>query len=578
MEIQRRRVAEINETVRRTRKSHGPKRVIWASGGDGGHIAFLEGDYARAAVDLAIELYRWSEAEKLPMRVVLSCGDAEIIRGADGREQLVGHGINFAARLMLFGGRGRIVVDSDFRKVIESAKLDDIIFHDPQCVEPKDFSSGQIWLLSKPGVISSTWDVSSRLGDRTMLQIALQQEDALEVLYRARRLLQINPDDREAKDALGDVQQKTMRFPSEAGMMRELILDRDCGEICVSAGQLVERQAGDIICEYGDEGNIMFLILHGSVRYFLPGQNFQEEKKMGRGWLIGDLAFALRRKRTATLVCREETALLAVDYSNVLRVALTSPVYQKIQDRMSAAILSKVVEHVCNSANYLIGLNKDGPLAKLNIRPDNLRQYSVLIEHKRGEMLRRRTEGFGLPGVYVLVSGIVREAGKPERLNGADYPILFLDLPGCSPPINEYTLHDDIKVLVIRAQFVERLDADQSELVVDALRHAYERINGRHGDVAEKPALEARPADVAGPARYDKRRRAVELLDKINNIVQLESLMFVLAMPHEDRPTGNIAEQRLQVLNWAVKREGVGIDRFLEELDHLIEQSRKTAR
>src|SRR5438105_13912874 len=75
VEVQRQRIAGINEIVRQVIVRRGPADVVWASGGDGGHVAFLGSDFAQDALDLIIEWRRWSIREKASLRIAANCGD-----------------------------------------------------------------------------------------------------------------------------------------------------------------------------------------------------------------------------------------------------------------------------------------------------------------------------------------------------------------------------------------------------------------------------------------------------------------------------------------------------------------------
>src|SRR5262245_35834595 len=89
----RQRIRGINECVRTPIELYGEERVIWASGGDGGHVVFVDDVLLPDAIKLAVELEKWSRREGVALRLTMHRGPISSFEGADGRAQLVGEGI-----------------------------------------------------------------------------------------------------------------------------------------------------------------------------------------------------------------------------------------------------------------------------------------------------------------------------------------------------------------------------------------------------------------------------------------------------------------------------------------------------
>jgi len=73
-EIQVVRIEAINEIVHAAMSSCGPRDVAWASGGDGGHLVFLDGDWRRPALELVSALRQWAIRDAVPLRVTADLG------------------------------------------------------------------------------------------------------------------------------------------------------------------------------------------------------------------------------------------------------------------------------------------------------------------------------------------------------------------------------------------------------------------------------------------------------------------------------------------------------------------------
>src|SRR5437879_3674660 len=108
------RIQGINEIVKQTLSGQAPSAVIWASGGDGGHVAIATPDWVGVALRLISQFRAWSQEAGVRLRIVAHYGEVDRIEGASGIPQLVGPGINLAGRLLEYGDQGRVVVTKQF--------------------------------------------------------------------------------------------------------------------------------------------------------------------------------------------------------------------------------------------------------------------------------------------------------------------------------------------------------------------------------------------------------------------------------------------------------------------------------
>src|SRR5262249_10311519 len=134
-----------------------PGCVIWASGGDGGHVAIGIDQPKNLALELIAELRNWSVEAKLRLRISAHVGEVGQTARADGGIQLVGHAINLAGRLLDYGDQNRVVVSDSFRRLYQSHEFPGVRFHSNKTVAPKYFPRNTICLLSVKNLFESSW-------------------------------------------------------------------------------------------------------------------------------------------------------------------------------------------------------------------------------------------------------------------------------------------------------------------------------------------------------------------------------------------------------------------------------------
>jgi class 3 adenylate cyclase len=228
---QRRRVKEINAIVAASIAGYGRHRVIWLSGGDGGHVVFRDlaadgGGWWRAAViDLIRRLSAWSAGEGRRLRVTGHAGQATHLPGADGRTQIVGDGINVAGWLLERGGPDGVVVSDPFRGWLEKdGPIDEVVFHEPRLLRDKTFVDQELLLMSLGDRVSQ-WYLPVN-GDQAQLHRALEllayppegkRRQGWEVILFAKRVMQCNKNDPEARQALGRLVREDLQCRTDDG-------------------------------------------------------------------------------------------------------------------------------------------------------------------------------------------------------------------------------------------------------------------------------------------------------------------------------------------------------------------------
>ncbi|MEV6524485.1 cyclic nucleotide-binding domain-containing protein [Longispora sp. NPDC051575] len=494
--LQLERVAAINGIVARTIAQGDPADVVWASGGDGGHVVFRGAGWCGPAIALLAGLRAWSLRSGTPLRVTAHVGEVADVRGADGRVQIVGDGINRAGWLLTRGSRHGVVVTGEFQDAVEAVGADPgLTFHDRRLLRDKNRRHVVLRLMST-AEDASLWDLPVE-EELAKLERAQEQGRGWEVLYHAKRILQVNQHDPRAMAALRDLKTRSLtnsRLPAEDD--NDLFFERLGSHVLpviVQLGQLVERRYNEVICRFGDRGNTMFAILRGQIGvYKSEGEGSDSPAEPAHvhqeGEVVGELAFALSRNRTADLVALSDTALLSFNHNDLVSRLPNNGQGADARDRLDSFITYRVLEHVSQHVPYLVGQDRAGPLTKGAQKwKDALRTLSGQCElvtvpdggslHLTVESVQsaRHKGGSVADGIYILASGAVSSASAPHRvLTGAQFPILWAQLPEIMVlPCQTFNIIDDeTKVLFVSAAALRELEVRKRDAFQHALRRA----------------------------------------------------------------------------------------------------------
>ena len=248
-----RHVEAMNRIVAEALASGDPAPV-WASGGDGGHVAFWHEGWAADAIRLIQELRLWSDAAEVLLRVTANVGQFTLLE--IGRQvQVVGSGINMGGRLVAVGFSCGVLVTDEFARAVQAAGVAGVELEGPRALPLRDFGCVPVHLLSMPQHFDSDWG-SSLMTDHDLLNAAVRYHDRWEVLYRAKRLMQFDPFDAGACQALLAVEgslrsyyhlntgRGDTRSARDYAELTLLLADHSLVDLVRSA-ELVVRQAGD---------------------------------------------------------------------------------------------------------------------------------------------------------------------------------------------------------------------------------------------------------------------------------------------------------------------------------------------
>jgi hypothetical protein len=477
------RVQGINHVIDEVSRKHPGMHVLWASGGDGGHVLFLDPDWQDPALEAARSLYKWSQETEVPLRIAAHVGTIAIIDRALGGEQPVGDSINTAAQILTRGSAAGIVVSSQFRDAIGRAA--GVEFHGERRLRLKHGADQELCLMSFAGLgHQSRWSDAIEV-DQEQLLAAITAGSGFEAIYYAKRLLQVRSDMPAVIRALAALKPAHLIYPALSGDGMELNpvlghLTKSNLRKIIDRGQLIERKYNEILCRQGDPGTTMFVILRGQIGVYGPENEGKPDPALPRrtlseGQIVGELAFALNRPRTADLVSLGDTALLSFEYQEVHQMLGGSG--EMIREFMN----ERALEHVSQNVPYLIGtqlgaLPKEstqkwlGWLSTLQSDCHIISQESHLPLTLAGvrDQDQRRAGG----GIYILASGHLQSqttAGK--ELAGQDFPLLYVDLPGLVvAPDHEYmVVTGPAKIIFIALDAINQLPQEAHEHIVREL-------------------------------------------------------------------------------------------------------------
>ncbi len=292
-------------------------------------------------------------------------------------------------------------------------------------------------LDSSPGGAAKVRNSVVTSPDDEQIDEARRLGEAWRVVYHAARLLQANQGNPKAIESLMTIDDTRLVYRIEESGEERLnpftrYMDSSILIQFIREARLVEREEGEVVCRLDDGGDTMFLILRGGINIYPP--NYRGVIKRGPGRIVGELAFALKRKRTAEMRAAGRTALLAFSYERIRQIidhGHHGPEFATTIDRF---LKSQVLKYMCDTASYFQGRDSPfgdipdpwklmGNLARvINLNHDDHHSVSYeLFEERLGVR----------DGVLILGGGDAKDEILPEEsvLNERDLPILYANFP-----------------------------------------------------------------------------------------------------------------------------------------------------
>jgi hypothetical protein len=187
----------------------------------------------------------------------------------------------------------------------------------------------------------------------------------------------------------------------------------------VTTAELVERRDGEVLCNQGDPGDSMFIILRGELTANVLKEvdneqgethaQFVESLTFGPGDIVGELAASLKSRRTVTLQAVGDLSLLSFSYRNLRQFDLLRKGNIKFNQAINSFLDVRVLDYVCNHSSFLIGLNHNGPISNIRQPWEYRHPFTTRIDFVEGDLIVPSDDRFSLSGLYILVSGILRK-------------------------------------------------------------------------------------------------------------------------------------------------------------------------
>jgi class 3 adenylate cyclase len=509
LEEQVRNVSAINKLVANFVNSAGGagEFFFWVSGGDGGHVVITGDNWKKFAWKLIVELRSWTAKEMVPLRVIAHYGPVVRVTGADGRPQFVGDSINLAEWILNVGSGDGVVVSDAFRQEFEKARpeISGVIFHEKRTLRDKNSTPEELWLISSESD-RSNWGLPT-VNDRALLKQVVDDrnndghDDGWSILYAAKRVMQINPDDSEAIDAIYRLSPTSLTYltsgENPTTVNNPFLSHLESATLCevVQFGELIERRSNEIICRHGERGETMFAIVRGQVGVYKSegrgsGNPAEPAFVMSEGEIIGELAFTLGHTRTADLVTLSDTALLSFNMTDIMNRLSPGPQGQRTRKAVRDFIDSRVLEHVSDNTKYLLD-NEDnvrkGPLTAgykswrdalstletecrlITLDPTDL---VISIDHVQSALLEDEPSMTGVYGLFILANGQVRAVDPVGTLDETKFPIIWVTIPGVvTRNSHSYTvIEGPIKILYIAASAIGSLEGAKRAALYKAIQ------------------------------------------------------------------------------------------------------------
>jgi hypothetical protein len=463
-------------------------------------VAFLTDDGIIEAIALIRRLKNWADEQSVQLRLTAHTGLVSAIEGADGRTQLVGDGINLCGSLVNFGFPQAVVVTSAFRDHLnlmteKKVSLPAVNFSDERVVYLKHFAAHNLCLLSF--IDDSARDWFFEHSDKKKIEEATEKYNLWQMIYHMKRMLQINSKDPLALKILNKLEPGSLMYiPKSRRLIHPLlgVLPRRALLKLLMASELIEREDGDIICKRNETGDSLFIVLKGEIGVITKsqidesGRSKPTDIRIREGGIVGELALALDRPRTATLQVVGPTALLTINYRSLNTLLKRESRKSVLRRSFENFLEERTLEHICRHAQYL-KLPHYETQEFDNLEPwdrliDGVETYTIYSENVQqlsfGTVAKLPDYGsidLSRNGLYILASGEIHEAFSSSNINkklsGNDFDILFASIPGEIVSVDrKYKLAPGKRITVIWISNRALADyaQDQYQDIIDLIR------------------------------------------------------------------------------------------------------------
>ncbi len=426
---------------------------MWSPAGDGGSITFWKS--ILPAIHTAIRLAQLAEEynqsqppdKHILLRIGLHSGPVSCQADFDGRENVWGDGINTSARLIGLARPGQILASDKF---VDDAQLTmfkdiDIQVHDIGKWWVKHNQSIHVYNIHSDNAGIPISHVDRWFGPlHYPLQQAITTYEGMmkeeiqsrgmpfRVAVLAKRILDIDPDNANATNAIVSISQKEFR----SGIAQAHLFDSFFSPLSPDAllyffrhSRFQTYKPEEMIAREGDRADKLMIIVSGDIELFKKGSDGYDKKlqvidrdtqrvhdvTFSEGAIVGEMGlFNEATQRTATLKARHNVITLTVEYA-YLRVVESSDPADRSEMALRAEIQEQVWQYYCERT-INTQLNYHALLRKL-ISEDRLRllKEAVFLPAHYNDAIDLTLEDVWNKWIIVIAGGVIVHAKKNNQ-------------------------------------------------------------------------------------------------------------------------------------------------------------------
>ncbi len=325
---------------------------IWSPAGDGGSITFWEDIHAalKTAVSLGKLINEYNkglaDATKLQVRMGLHSGSVTKEKDFDNRENVWGDGMNMSARVASLAKPGQILASEAF---YEQADLRTRTKQEVTSIGKwwaKHNKSIKLYNIYIDGAGLPPSEVEEWFGPfqypleqaiktyEAMAEEQASEGPAFRVAVLAKRLLDMNPHHRRAREIIESISEKRFKKALGEKHLYDVFFSSLSPNALLHFFQNAEFRAfekGDLICEEGDKADSMMMVVSGEIIPSVGGKEIRVPDPRNRegevdlifheGAIIGEMGlFNPGETRTATLQAAKKSITLSLDYHFLRKV------------------------------------------------------------------------------------------------------------------------------------------------------------------------------------------------------------------------------------------------------------------
>jgi class 3 adenylate cyclase/CRP-like cAMP-binding protein len=343
----------------------------WSPAGDGGYITFASPEACARAVDVGLSIAQHLEdsqdrRDRLKMRFAVHAGQIVEAPELGGSTNILGEGINTAARILTVSGAGQILVSDQYFDIYINGKRENLQCSDAYYrtvkhgveVRVRNVHRGSLGIDEKTArsqrwfAIGDLWAKAIREYE-FLITDAMNSADPVAALAAAKFLMGLDPASNagsELLDTISDLGPDSARYRKRTHRIFSALPRSALRELMRLASVRIYH-AGQFICRDNEVAENCFFPIYGRVEVELP---IDPKPTVPPGEIVGEFGLWIPNiRRTASLRARDECLLLEIGFSDFRNICEKS---QDVDQAITATIRARVQENVANSGILFPGL------------------------------------------------------------------------------------------------------------------------------------------------------------------------------------------------------------------------------